>query len=331
MTQIKKYLLTLFTGCTVLLQAQDFHLSMYDAAPIFLNPAMTGLIETKMRAHAQFRNQWNALAYKPFTTSLVSFDVPKGKWGFGGQITNMRAGAGNYNVLQLLASAAYAVPIDKNKYHNLSLGLQIGVTQKHIEYGVLSFDSQWTTANGGSFDRSLSSGESFNGNSQFQEAINFGALYFYGKQQSRLNPFLGLSAFNLTKPKESFVGGNNRLPRRYYMHAGVRVNISEILYIIPKILVYTQAKIIQQTYALDAGYYFKGEKFFALAGYTYRVNDASIIYAGLKKDNYIFKMSYDFNTSNLRGVSKTRGAYELSLTWLGKKTKTTEIKNCPRL
>jgi hypothetical protein len=107
--------------------------------------------------------------------------------------------------------------------------------------------------------------------------------------------------------------------------------VSEILYVIPKFLIYSQAKIIQQTYALDAGYYFKGEKFYALAGYTYRVKDASIIYVGLKKDNYIFKMSYDFNTSSLRGVSKTRGAYELSLTWMGKKTKSTEIKNCPRL
>jgi hypothetical protein len=109
------------------------------------------------------------------------------------------------------------------------------------------------------------------------------------------------------------------------------VNISEILYVIPKVLIYTQARIIQQTYSIDAGYYFKGEKFYALAGYTFRVNDASIIYAGLKKDNYIFKLAYDFNISSLRGVSKTRGAYEISLTWMGKKTKSTEIKNCPRL
>lgn len=331
MKRIKLYLIILCTGSILSYKAQDFHLSMYDAAPIFLNPAMTGLIETKMRAHIHFRNQWNALAYKPYTTALASFDVPKGKWGFGGQISNMRAGAGNYNVLQLLGSASYAVPIDKNKYHNLSFGLQAGFTQKRIEYQVLSFDSQWTTANGGSFDKSISNGENFTGNNQFQEAVNFGALYFYGKQQSRLNPFIGYSAFNLTRPKESFVGANNRLPIRQYLHTGVRVNVSEILYVIPKVLIYSQARILQQTYALDAGYYFKGEKFYALAGYTMRVKDASIFYVGLKKDNYIFKMSYDFNVSTLRGVSKTRGAYELSLTWLGKKTKSTEVKNCPRL
>lgn len=330
MKKARIYLLSIliaFSG----LKAQDFHLSLYDAAPLFLNPAMTGLIETKLRVHAHFRNQWNVIAYKPFTTTLVSFDIPKGKWGFGGQISNMRAGAGNFNVLQVLGSAAYSVPVDKEKYHNLSLGLQIGFTQKRIEYQLLTFDSQWTTANGGSFDNSMASGENFSGNTQFQEVVNFGALYYYGKQQTRFNPFFGLSAFNLTKPKESFLGGDNRLPRRFYFNPGIRINVSEIFYVIPKLLIYAQSKIIQQTYALDAGYYFKGEKFYALTGYLFRKNDASVIYIGLRKDNYIFKIAYDFNISTLRGVTKSRGAYELSFTWLGKKVKNSEIKNCPRL
>lgn len=331
MKTIKKYLAAFFLCVFSYIQAQDFHLSLYDAAPLFLNPAMTGLIDTRMRAHLHFRNQWNALAYKPFTTTLVSFDVPKGKWGFGGQISNMRAGAGNLNILQVVGSTAYSVPVDKDKYHNLSLGLQLGFTQKRIEYQVLTFESQWTTSGGGTFDKSTASGENFTGETQFQETVNFGALYYYGKQQTRLNPFVGFTAFNLTRPKESFLGSDNRLPIRYYLHTGVRINVNEIFYLIPKLLLYYQAKVFQQTISLDAGYYFKGEKFYALAGYTFRTNDAAVIYLGLKKENWIFKMGYDFNVSTLRGTTKSRGAYELTLTWLGKKAKNTEIKNCPRL
>ncbi|MCW3076318.1 MAG: putative rane protein [Bacteroidetes bacterium] len=331
MKKFKRYLIVLCLGTMSLLKAQDFHLSLYDAAPLFLNPAMTGLVDGKMRAHAQYRNQWNSVAYKPYTTALVSFDMPKGKWGFGGQVTNMRAGIGNYNVFQALGSVAYAVPLDKNRFHNLSLGLQAGFTQKRMEYQVFTFDNQWSTKDGGSFDKGLGNNENFNSQVQFQEAVNAGLLYFYSKQQSRINPFIGLSAFNLTQPKESFVGGNNRLPMRLYGHAGVRVNVSELLYFIPKVLVYKQANIVQQTYALDGGYYFKGEKFYALAGYVFRVNDASVGYIGFKKDNYIMKVGYDFNTSSLRGTTKTRGAFEISLTWLGKKGKNQEVKNCPRL
>lgn len=312
-------------------RAQDFHLSLYDAAPLFLNPAMTGLVDGKMRVHGQYRSQWNAVAYKPYTTALVSFDMPKGKWGFGGQISNMRAGIGNYNVFQALGSVAYAVSFDKNRFHNLSIGLQAGFTQKRIEYQVFSFDNQWSNKDGGTFDKSLNNNENFGSQVVFQEAVNAGLLYFYAKQQSRLNPFIGLSAFNLTQPKETFLGGNNRLPMRFYGHAGIRVNVSELLYFIPKVLVYKQANIIQQTYAMDAGYYFKGEKLYALAGYVFRVNDASVAYIGFKKDNYIMKVGYDFNTSTLRGTSKSRGAFEISLTWLGKKYKNQEIKNCPRL
>ena len=326
-----KYSLFVFLSLCKFLHAQDFQLSMYETAPLFINPAMTGMIETKMRAHIHFRNQWNVLAYKPFTTALASFDVPSGKWGFGGQITNMRAGLGNYNVLQLLGSASYAISIDKEKQHNVSFGLQLGFTQKRLEYPLLTFDSQWTTANGGTFDKSLASNENFERRAQFQEAVNFGLLYYLGKQQSRFNPFFGFSAFNLTTPRETFFGSQNQLPRRYYFHPGVRINVSELFYLIPKVLVYTQAKTSQQTYALDAGYYFKGEKFYALAGLIYRQSDATIFYAGIKKDNMMLKLAYDFNVSALRSISKTRGAYEISITWYGKKVKNNEIKNCPRL
>jgi type IX secretion system PorP/SprF family membrane protein len=312
--------------------AQDFHLSMYDAAPLFLNPAMTGLIDTKMRAHIQYRTQWSAVAYKPITTGIVSFDMPsKGKWGFGGQISNMRAGLSNYNVLQILGSASYAVPIDKAKYHNLSMGLQAGVTQKRAEYQVLSYDSQWSNASGGSFDRSLPNNENFARGVQFQEVVNFGLLYYYSKQQSRINPFLGISGFNLTRPRETFFGSDNRLPMRFYMHGGVRVNVNELFYFIPKVLVMIQDKVVEQTYAVDAGYYMKGEKFYLLAGYIFRPGDASVGYIGLKKDSYIIKMGYDVNTSSLRSTSKARGAFEISLTYMGKTKKVQDIKNCPRL
>src|SRR5688572_10042980 len=157
--------------------AQDFHLSMYDAAPLFLNPAMTGLIETKMRALVHYRTQWNAIAFKPFTTYLASFDMPgKKKWSFGGQIVNMRAGLSNYNVLQILGACSYNVSLDKESFHNISLGLHLGVTQKKVEYGALTYDAQWSNASGGSFDKSISNNETFTRGVQFQEQVNFGFL-----------------------------------------------------------------------------------------------------------------------------------------------------------
>jgi len=289
-----------------LLKAQDFNLSLYDAAPLFLNPSLTGLTDADWRVHSQYRTQWSAVNFKPFTTALISFDLPYKKWGFGAQIINSRAGFGNFNALQAIVSAAYTLSIDDNKYHNISFGLQAGATQKTIEHQLLTFDNQYTSLNGGSFNSSISNGEAFSGQSLNQANLNAGGMYYYSKQQSRLNPFIGGSIFNLLQPRETLLEQSNSLPIRYYIHAGTRVNITELFYLIPKVLIARQENFREETYALDAGYYLKWSEIHLLGGLIYRNRDAIVPSIGAKKDNYIAKLSYDFNTSSLAGASGSR-------------------------
>lgn len=311
--------------------AQDFHLSMYDAGPLFLNPAMTGMVDAPWRIHAQYRNQWKAVAFKPYNTALISFDAPVGKWGFGGQVTEMRAGIGGYNVFQAVGSAAYSATIDKKRFHQLAMGLQAGLTQKSVEYNIYTFDSQYSTSNGGFFDKSLANNENLVNKTIYLPQVNAGFMYFFSKQQSRVNPFVGYSAFNLLQPKETFYGFNNNLPVRHYINTGIRINITELFYVLPKALVTIQKNAYEQTYALDMGYYMKHDDIYLLAGATYRSMDAGIIYIGARKNNYIAKMGYDINTSSLKEASHQRGAFEISFTYIAKKKNTGVIRNCPRL
>jgi len=319
---------SIFAGKSV---AQDFHLSLYDAGPLFLNPAMTGLIDTKYRAHAQYRNQWSAVAFKPFTTALISFDMPRGKWGYGMQIIQMRAGVGGYNVFQAMPSVAYSVPVDKAKFHTLSFGLQAGITQKSIRDEAFAFDSQYNNKQGGYFDKTFESNENFYRQSQILPQVNAGLIYYYTKQQALMNPFLGISAFNLTKPKETFFDQVNHLPIRFNVHLGSRININELFYVIPKVLIMKQASAVEQSYAVDAGYYLTAGKVFLLAGYVYRAKDASIASLGAKKEDYILKIGYDFNTSSLKTATKTRGALEISFTYLMGREKIKKMRHCPRI
>ncbi|HEY1040263.1 MAG TPA: PorP/SprF family type IX secretion system membrane protein [Bacteroidia bacterium] len=312
--------------------AQDFHLSMYDAGPLFLNPALTGVVDAKWRLHAQYRNQWKSVAFKPYNTALISFDAPVKKWGFGVQIMNMRAGVGNYNVLQGMGSIAYTVSIDKKKFHNLSLGVQGGITQKSIEYKLYTFDNQYTSSGGGSFSQDIPSGENFASQSQMLPQVNAGALYYYSKIQSRINPFVGFSAFNLLEPKETFFDSNNKLPMRFYMHTGLRINITEQLYLIPKLLVMRQNNANEQTIALDGGYYFSGSDMYLLGGAVFRNKDAAAFSLGARFDNIIGKVSYDVNISSLAKASNGRGAFEVSFTYMGRnKNKAKAVKACPRI
>lgn len=310
---------------------QDGHLSMYDAAPLHLNPAMTGVFEGNWRLHAQYRTQWKSVNYKPYTSALLSLDIPKGKWGFGAQILNFRAGIGNYNVAQGLISVAYATPIDKQKRHNISFGVQAGLSQKSIEYQLLTYNNQYTTNNGGGFDETISADENFSGQSLIVPVTNVGIMYFFAKQEARLNPFIGVSAFNLIEPRESFSNVDNRLPIRFYGHVGTRINITETIYLLPKVLYMQQREFQELTFAVDAGFYLKGADMYLIGGLIYRNADAGIITFGAKMDNFVAKVGYDFNISTLSTVSSGRGGFELSFTYIHQKNKPQTAKICPRL
>jgi len=312
-------------------KGQDGHLSMYDAAPLFLNSGLTGVFDGQWRLHGQYRTQWRSVNYKPYTSGLVSFDMSKGKWGIGMQIHNFRAGFGNFNVLQGLISTAYNLPLDKKRSHIISFGLQAGGMQKSLEYQLLSFNNQYTLTNGGGFDNTIATGETFGAQSMIVPSTNGSIIYYYAKQQSRFNPFIGFSAFNLIEPRESFFDIDNRLPRRYYLHVGSRINISELFYLLPKVLIMHQGTFNEQTYAVEAGYFLKGSETFLLGGLIYRNRDAAILTLGAKKENFTLRFGYDVNVSSLSTASTGRGGFELGLTYVHVKNKTTTEKICPRL
>jgi type IX secretion system PorP/SprF family membrane protein len=221
--------------------------------------------------------------------------------------------------------------LDKRRYNNLSFGIQAGAMQKSVEYQLLSFNNQYTLNNGGEFNTSLVSGETFGAQSMVVPVANASLLYYYARQQSKLNPFIGISAFNLLQPNESFFGQDNRLPMRFYAHVGTRINITELFYLLPKVLIMQQEKFNEQTFALEAGYFLKGSETYLLGGVIYRMKDAAIATFGVKKENFIVKLGYDVNVSSLTSVSTGRGGFELSFTYVNGKNKPKVDKICPRL
>lgn len=311
--------------------AQDFHLSQYDAPPMFLNPAMTGMFDGKYRVHGHYRTQWSAVATKPFTTSGISFDMPIKKFGIGIQVFNYRAGVGTYNALSALLSLGYDVVIDKQKNHHIALGVQGGIINKSINYTKLSFGNQYTTANDGGFNTGADSKEPYTNSNFTIPDINAGFLYYYAKENARLNPFVGFSAFHLTQPTETFFNKANRLPLRYYAHGGVKVNINEKIQLLPKFIYMKQINDQELTATLLLHYFLKNSDTYLIFGPTYRNKDAAIIEGGIKKGSYTARISYDINTSKLKEVSQSRGGFEISLTYVARRNKPNPLANCPRL
>nr|MDQ3048755.1 type IX secretion system membrane protein PorP/SprF [Bacteroidota bacterium] len=236
-----------------------------------------------------------------------------------------------YNVFNALLSVGYDVVFDKAKNHHLALGVQGGIKQKSINPNKLTFGNQYTYANEGSFDSGIDNGEAFSNTSFIIPGVNAGLLYYYAKENSRLNPFVGFSAFNLTQPTETFYSTDNKLPIRYYAHGGVKINVSEKIQLLPKVIYMSQTNAQEVTATLLLHYFMKGSDTYLIFGPTYRNKDAAILELGLKKGNYIARVSYDVNTSSLKQASNNRGGFEISLTYIARRNKPNPLANCPRL
>jgi len=325
------YILT-FSSITSLAIAQDFHLSQYDAAALNFNPAMTGMFSGQMRIHGHYRTQWSQVATKPYVTGLLAYDQQLRKnFSWGAQVANFRAGSGNYNVFSALLSGAYDIKLDDKNYHHISIGVQGGVFNKSIDYNRLSYETQYTPFGGGTFDNAISSGEPFASNSIIAPDFNAGLMYYYGKETSLMNPFVGGSLFHINQPKETFFNQGNKLPMRYIIHGGVKVNISERIQVLPKVLYMFEKEAEELTYSCEFHYYLKDNDAYLMFIPYFRSKDAAVMNVGLKLGRFTYRLSYDINTSTLKPASNGRGGLELSVTFINKKIDPNPIRTCPRL
>lgn len=301
--------------------AQDIHYSQFYSSPLTLNPALTGLNECNYRVGAMYRNQWSSVSADPYQTPSVSFDInnvlqrmiKKGTLSAGALILNDKAGAGDLSNLSIMGSAAYQFALTADRKLNLSLGLQVGYTQKKLDFSKLTFEEQF---DGEGFDPTFSNGESFDDKFGYVD-LNAGAYFSYAASKST-DVFLGGGVFHLVPPKEQFLntGAENKLAMRYVGHGGVRFGITESLDLIPQLLYMTQAKAQEINVGAMVSYAINTDVSI-FGGAWYRVSDAVIPMIGIDYKHFRFGFSYDVNTSSLTEASNGNGGFELSLGYTG--------------
>ena len=323
---------------SICVKSQDFHLSQYDASPLYLNPSLTGLFDGEYRVHTHYRNQWSSIT-SPFTTTSIGFDMPVKKIGIGGIILNDRAGSGNYNVLNFLSSFSYDHSIGKLNDHHIGIGIQLGFIHKSLLINDIYFPNQYEYTSTNGFNSNLPSGENIANTSFFLPEIAISILYYYSKNESSAHPFVGCSVFHLTEPTETFYSNNNQLPRRVVVHTGVKFNIGNSIQITPKLMTMTQGNANESNVGLLASYFIRQENTWVFIGTNYRIfkmnnlesNDAMVVQFGVKHKNLTYRISYDNNISSLSSVSNGNGAFELSVTYIKNKKTLQKPTICPKL
>ena len=305
---------------------QDAHLSQFDVSSLYLNAGMTGMYQGNYRAHITYRNQWSSFVNNPWTTSVISYDMPFEKFGFGGFIVNNSAGVGGFNSLTVNASAAYEITQDPKLYNHLSVGLQLGFIHKNFDPANYVFDNQYSGENGGGFDNNLPIGETFEKTAVWMPESNMGIYYYNSNQHERLTGFGGISLLHLTGPKESFlttVDTQNNLPRRVVVHGGAKYKFNNSFLLKPMLLYMRQQNVTEINfgvlgyYDLSSAYQMKSNRsrssILLIFGASYRYMDAAILQMGIFYSDFEYRFSYDINTSALSEISQGKGGFELSI------------------
>jgi len=306
-------LLTLLCGTGF---SQDFHLSQFDAAPMYLNPALTGIYfrdNADYRIYADYRTQWKSITGKPYSTSFISVDKTFKKFGVGCYFVDNHAGSGGFNTANFLLSGAYQIMDDPNGPHSLTVGVQVGIINKSFDPNNFTFDNQYSTQSPGGFDTGISSNETFDKTSVVNFDANLGVYYKLTDNKKTYHPFAGFSLYHATMPNESFNDTKSRLPMRFALNGGSDFFVNESLDVTASALYMHQAQASELNIGALGFYKIKDTGYQALFGLNYRLKDAIIAQFGLRYGGHTFRISYDVNTSYLSSYSNNRGGIEFSL------------------
>ncbi len=305
--------------------AQDPQFSQFYAAPLYLNPAFAGSTQWA-RVGLNYRNQWPAIDAN-FTTFSAYGDtyIEEKNSGVGFMINRDREGI--FGMTSTSVAVQYAYDLQLTKQLSFRPGFQAAVYNRSINFDRLTFGDQFNPQTGDV--RSAQSLEGLNsGQSKFFPDISMGGL-LYSK-----NAWLGFSAFHITQPNQSLVGGNDPLPIKLSAHVGYKFFFPEGhmktgAYTVPQersVTPTAQYRHQGEWDQMDVGMYFTFEPLILGAWYRgipfktvngFSNNESVVLLVGLTKrgpkDVLTIGYSYDYTISKLGPSSG--GAHEFSISY----------------
>lgn len=213
---------------------------------------------------------------------------------------------------------------------NFSVGIQPSFTQKKLDLTQLNFDNQF---NGNFFNPDLPVNENLQRLSRWYFDLAIGVRGFFALNKKD-NLEVGLSLYNLLKPKQSFFNEDDiRLDRRGNVMLKLNHQLNPKLLIQPGVLFSQQGAFTSFNIGANLYYDLSESKYLTkkvFAGLYGRTKDSGDLIAGLIYNNWTFAGSYDFNFSTLVPASNYRGGFELAVIYvLRKAVKRPTYKSCP--
>lgn len=315
---------------------QDIHFSQFNAAPLQLNPALTGVNGCDYRFAANYRSQWAGLG--KFNTVAASYDMAvlkrndKSNYaGFGLAMFNDRAGDLSLSTTKVELNMSYTILLNDKGSQLLTAGLVGGFGHRSIDYSRLTTDSQFGDQG---FDPNLSTNETLTSDSRIYADVGAGFLWSFTPRKFT-NFYAGLAVTHINQPNLSFLDNRNeKLYTKVTFHGGAHFKLSGKLFLLPSFMILNQGPHSQ--YNLGTMIKMKrslvpSDKLAFYVGGWYRVKDAAVLAARLDIGGFNVGVSYDLNISKLTRATNLNGGPEISMTYVGCFKKKNSTSFCPML
>ncbi|GAB4205265.1 MAG: hypothetical protein Fur0023_13900 [Bacteroidia bacterium] len=313
------------------LRSQDVHFTQIQYFPLVLNPAMSGA-NYALSGNLIYRNQWKAVA-SPYNTFGLSVDgrikkSPQGHFFAGGiKFFNDNTGDLSLKTNDVTLNGAYHLRVNQGQH--IGIGIYAGIIQKSINFTNAKWESQYDDANG-QYNSSIASGENYGSTNYIVPDAGLGFTYSYDKNEGLYNRGgqnikfnVGFSAFHVNMPAATYLNNSkDKMYIRYVGFASGDIGIGKSNFAVCPLLVYQmQGPSTELLAGLYGKYVFakqQGNKSGGSVslGSIYRNKDAVTTNIVLEYDSYAIGFSYDINISQLKTISRGKGAMEIFIRYI---------------
>ncbi len=325
MKKIKVFILLSFlAGPIIQLLGQDPNYSQFLNAPMYYNPAYTGLY-TGLHARLSFRDQWPALPYDfksyHFSADIGDRNLP-GSGGLGLMLNTDNDGLGFIRNFNLGISLAVRIP-----FSAMTIG-QLGIKASWLQKSVRWDDFVFSDALSEKYGNVYKTGFIPPANNVLNlPDFGVGGIVQFANEPGSLSGTLGLAVDHLFEPDQSFLQtAKAPLPRKWVAHADMIVaiggsngfNVLEegALKINPGVIYQNQGNLNAfqvgmnlTKFGVYVGLWMKG----AFGSYS---NGSMVFLGGYRyvfADNMSVKFTYNYDMQLTGALQGTGGAHEISL------------------
>ncbi len=328
-------IITLILGMPSTSVGQDRHFSQFYASPLTMNPALTGAFSGRFRIAGIYRDQWRAALERPFTTISTALDfrfrVPQASQyrdAFGVGLIFYKDEVRNFDFTsnEINISAAYHKALNFKNTQYLSAAFQGGIAQRNINFNNLSFQDQFNQKDGYTFPTA----EALPGNNITFGDLAAGVNYSWVYRRNALFQ-IGAAMHHLTEPGLSFFpedqGGTSKLYRRYQIHGSMVIPMGGNSYLSPRLHYLQQGPHREINTGANVRFLTNDYSGVALhtGGWARIVGDvqrsvvaeSATLFVGIEYVGMLLGMSYDLGISEINNLGYRRGAFEISLGFVG--------------